>query len=96
MQVFVGGLFESLVYHVSVNPETREVWFLIWDPQNKKFDLVDADQCRPLNVSSQSFETGKKLAERAGRAQEIERNNAELAKLKKFDEMQEKRSKEQQ
>lgn len=71
MQVFVSNLFESIVYHIYIrDSDSKEVLFLIWDPIHQKFDLVDADLCKPLNIAAQDLKTTRKIAAQAQRERE--------------------------
>ena len=72
MRVMVAGVFESLVYHIHTyvaGPGSEyssvEIQFLVWDPRHKSWDLVDAEQCTPLDLAAQPFRVTKQLQQDA-------------------------------
>lgn len=85
MQVIVGTLFESIVYHIHVNQD-NEVFFLIWDCENRMFDLVDAQMCKPLNVAPQNTRLVKKISRKEQLVRDIEIGKQELERLQRADE----------
>lgn len=74
MQVSVGNLFDSMVYHIHMEPKGEtgkfQVWFLIYDPHHRMFDVVDADQCIPSSVCMQTPEVAKQISYDTNRRRE--------------------------
>lgn len=76
--VQVSNLFHSKVYHVFTDNDA--IRFLIYDPFHKRFDVVEAEMCQPMDHITQPYEIQKKILQKLQKDRDLEVFRTDKAK----------------